>query len=234
MSSTCAQTSARSRASVAEPEPKIPERASATGDQPAGHSLRSSAIRLACHSSSVVTMPAIMARIRSASPRWLPSKRAGRWSLRIATAASTPASTRTAKTSTSSANQPWWPSHGSVAWRSTAPIIAITIVGQEDEEPPEDRGVHQARDRAAGTACAGRARSRPRCGRAAAGRRSAPTACPSARGPRSASPAREQSGGDGEHRRERKPSGQDVYGERAFRSSAVIAGTISVRSPITA
>ena len=46
--------------------------------------------------------------------------------------------------------------------------------------------------------------------------------------------AREQAAADGERGRERERSGGDVYCERAFLSSAVIAGTISVRSPITA
>ena len=46
--------------------------------------------------------------------------------------------------------------------------------------------------------------------------------------------AREQEAADGEGRRQSGRSEQDVYGPRAFLSSAVIAGTISVRSPITA
>ena len=45
---------------------------------------------------------------------------------------------------------------------------------------------------------------------------------------------REQGAADGERDRERDRSGGDGYAERAFLSSAVIAGTISVRSPITA
>ena len=135
MISTWAQTKTRSSTSVAEPSPKRPDSASETGDHDAGHSLRPSAIRDACQSSSVVTIPAIRARIRSASPRWLPSKRAGRWTLRITTAPITPASTSTANTSTISANQPWCPSQGSVASRSTAPIIAITIVGKRTRKP---------------------------------------------------------------------------------------------------
>ena len=44
----------------------------------------------------------------------------------------------------------------------------------------------------------------------------------------------EQRAADGERRRQRQRSGQDLYAERALLSSAVIAGTISVRSPITA
>jgi hypothetical protein len=46
--------------------------------------------------------------------------------------------------------------------------------------------------------------------------------------------APEQETADGQRRGERERSGQDVYDPRAFRSSAVIAGTISARSPITA
>jgi hypothetical protein len=45
--------------------------------------------------------------------------------------------------------------------------------------------------------------------------------------------AGEEGAADGERRRERKRSERDGY-DRTFRSSAVIAGTISVRSPITA
>ena len=103
---TWAQTKTRSRTSVVPLSANRPESASETGDQLAGHSFMPSAIRDACQSSSVVTMPAISARIRSASPRWLPSKRAGRCTLRMKSAAITPHRTSTANTSTISANQP--------------------------------------------------------------------------------------------------------------------------------
>ncbi len=83
MISTCAHTNTRSSTSVTSPSPKRLESAFDTGDQSAGHSFSPSAIRDACHSNSVVTIPAIMARIRSASPRWLPSKRFGRCTLRM-------------------------------------------------------------------------------------------------------------------------------------------------------
>ena len=69
------------------------------------------------------------------SPRWLPANRAGRWTLRIHSAATTPTSTNTANTSTSSAYQPWCPSHGSVARLSTTPISAIRIVGNSTRKP---------------------------------------------------------------------------------------------------
>jgi hypothetical protein len=47
-------------------------------------------------------------------------------------------------------------------------------------------------------------------------------------------PAREQVAADAKGCREGDRSEEDVYGPRAFLSSLVIAGTISVRSPITA
>jgi hypothetical protein len=47
-------------------------------------------------------------------------------------------------------------------------------------------------------------------------------------------PAREQEAADRESRGEGDGSNRDVYGPRAFLSSAVMAGTISLRSPITA
>ncbi len=46
--------------------------------------------------------------------------------------------------------------------------------------------------------------------------------------------AGEEAAADDERRRERQRSGHDIYGARVLLSSAVIAGTISVRSPITA
>jgi hypothetical protein len=46
--------------------------------------------------------------------------------------------------------------------------------------------------------------------------------------------AAEQDPADGQRQRQRDRSEQDVYGPRAFLSSAVTAGTISDRSPITA
>ena len=75
------------RLACRDPPPNRCESAFETGDQPAGHSFRPSAIRDACQQrASVVTIPAISARIRSASPRWLPSNRAGRCTLRITNA----------------------------------------------------------------------------------------------------------------------------------------------------
>ena len=182
-------------------------------------------MRDACQSSSVVTIPAIIARIRSASPRWLPSKRAGRWTLRISTAPITPASTSTANTSTSSANQPWWPSHGSVASRSTAPIIAITIVGNRTRKPqkiaawirPGTRRWSSLRWPSTISASL-----RAPLRQVVEARRSA---CPSAPGRRAAAPgARTGMPLTASAAASASAPASTVYGERAFLSSAVIAG----------
>ncbi len=167
MISTCAHTKTRSSASVAEPSPNRPESASDTGDQPAGHSFRPSAIRAACQSSSVVTIPAIIARIRSASPRWLPSKRAGPLHLADQHRADH-AGQHQHREHVDQQREP------ALVAEPRQRGVAVDRADhrdhdrrEEDEEAPEDRRVHQARDRAAGAACAGPARSRPRCGRAA-------------------------------------------------------------------
>ena len=135
MRSTCAQTRTRSASSVRGPPPNRFESAFETGDQPAGHSFRPSAIRDACHRRSVVTIPAMSVRIRSASPMWLPSNRAGRCTLRMMNAVTTPANTITAKMSTRSANHPWCPSHGIVSSFATTAITAITMVGKRTRKP---------------------------------------------------------------------------------------------------
>jgi hypothetical protein len=46
--------------------------------------------------------------------------------------------------------------------------------------------------------------------------------------------AREEAAGDGDQGGEAERAGEDGYERLAFRSSALIAGTISCRSPITA
>ena len=121
-------------------------------------------------------------------------------------------STSAAKTSTSSAYQPWRPSHGSVWWRSTIADHRDHDRRQQHAEAPEDERVHEPRARAARAACAGRARSSPRCAarrrgvaararaaprRAAAGRAAARGARTAARRPRSRRRARRAAGTDG-------------------------------------
>ena len=189
----------------------------------AGHSFSPSAIRDACQQQQRGHDRRRSAR-GSGRPRrgGCPRSAPGAATLRMQHArAITPTSTSTANTSTSDANQPWWPSHGSVASRSTAPIIAIRIVGNRTRKPQKIERVHQPRARAAGAACAGRARSRPRCGRAAARRRERSTGLP-ARTSRDeqARAAGEERAADGERGRERERAGGDGYAPRAFRSSA--------------
>jgi hypothetical protein len=132
---TCAHTKMRSRVSSHPPSLISVEMAFETGDQPAGHSLIPRAICEACQSRSVVTISAMRPRMKSASPRWLPSNRGGRCTLRIRNADATPTSTSTQKTSTRRKNHPWWPSQGSVQSASTAPRSAITIVGKSTTKP---------------------------------------------------------------------------------------------------
>ena len=114
----------------------------------AGHALKPSAIWHACQKRSVPTIPAMSARMRSASPRWLPLKRGGCCALRIQNAAATPTSTSAQKRSTRSANQPWLSSH--VSGDPEKVRLAVDDVDQrdqdrreEDDEAPEDERVHE-------------------------------------------------------------------------------------------
>ena len=153
-------------------------------------------------------MPAISARIRSASPRWLPSKRAGRWTLRITTAAITPTSTSTRE----------HVDHQREPALVAEPRQRRVLVDradhrdhdrrEEDEEAPEDRRVHQPGHEPLEAASAGRARSRPRCGRArhvagALDRLAEPDEVDEQLGA-----PREQPAADGQRRGERERSGE--------------------------
>ena len=127
--------------------------------------------------------------------------------------------------------QPWWPSHGSVACGSTAAIVAITIVGKRTRKPqkmnacirPGNEPVEQlllAEDDRRLVAELPR-----RVGRAVVRARAAHL-----RG-EEAGAAREQPAAGDEQDGERDRG--DGYSARTFLSSALIAGTISCRSPIT-
>jgi hypothetical protein len=132
---TCAHTNTRSSTRVVSLWPNSPDSAFEAGEADFGQSRIPSPIRAACHSSSVSAIVAMSARIRSASPRWLPSNRRGRRTLRMYRAAATPIRTSTANRSTRNAYQPWWPSHGSVACLSTMAMIAMRIVGSRTMKP---------------------------------------------------------------------------------------------------
>ena len=106
--------------------------------------------------------------------------------------------------------------------------------GEEDEEAPEDRGVHQARAEPLEELALAEHDHRLVAGAArqvveARRRLAHPHQVHEQLGP-----AGEQHAGHRQRRGERERSHQRVYCDRALRSSAVIAGTISVRSPITA
>ena len=147
----------------------------------------------------------------------------------------TPTRTSTANASTSSANQPCSPSHGSVESRSTIPIIAITIVGNSTRKPqkmnacisPGTRRWNSLRWPSTTTAS-----WRRRAGTSPA--RSIPDGLPM-RTSRTSSSARRA------NRPPARPSAaarasalSSNYASLARRSSAVIAGTISLKSPTTA
>ena len=215
------------------PPPNRLESAFATGDHDAGHSFSPSAIRVACHSSRVVTMPAIMARMKSASPMWLPSNRAGRCTLRMKNAAHTLSSTSSANRSTRNANQPWWPSQGKRRVAIDGRDHRHDDGREQHDEAPEDQRVHHPR-------------AQPLQQLALADRDHRLLAhalrhvVEPGRGLAEAHDPDEQPGAAGEdaaghcQRRQQRDQGDGLYPAPAFRSSAVIAGITSCRSPITA
>ena len=216
MISTCAQTKARSSTLVTEPSPNRPESALDTGDEPAGHSFRPSAIRVACQSSSVDDDPGDQRQdqVGLAQVAALEARRALHLADRAA--AITPASTSTAKTSTSSANQPWWPSHGSVASRSTAPISAIRIVGKRTRKPQKIAawirpGTEPLEQLALAEHDLGLVAGAPRQVAGALRRLAHPHEADD-----QARPPGEQGAADGERRREGERSGQDAMASAPF------------------
>ena len=235
MISTCAHTKTRSSTSVTPPSPNSPDSASDTGDQPAGHSLMPSAIRDACHSSSVETMPGDHGQdeVGLAEVAALEALRA----LDLADAERPDhAEQHGHREHVDQQREPALVAEprqrGVLAHR---PDHRDDDRREEDDEAPEDQRVHEPRARAAGTACAGPARSSPRCARA---RGTSPVRS-------TGLPSRTRSTSSLARRANRPPQtasaaasatapASDGYAERAFLSSAVIAGTISVRSPITA
>ena len=90
---------------------------------------------MAFHSRSVPTIARIVSRIRSASPRWLPSNRAGRCTLRIQNAVRTPSATSVANTSVSNANHAALPRNGRFQAGSTIATDASRIDGSSTMNP---------------------------------------------------------------------------------------------------
>ena len=172
--------------------------------------------------------------MKSASPRCEPSKRRGRTTLRIHTATAIPASTARMKTSTIAMYHPWRPSHGNDHPRSIAPIPAIRIVGKRTRKPQKISAcITPGTKRWNSLRC-------PRTIVASFLTRRGDVVGALERARRTDEPqqeecaAREQPAGNGEERRKGDGAGDGGYEPLTFLSSAVIAGTISCRSPITA
>ena len=208
-----------------------------TGDQPAGHSFRPAAIRVACQSSSVE-------HDRRRSSRGSGRPRRG----------GCPRSARAAATLriTTAATHAGQHEHGEDVGEQREPALVAE---------PRERGVAVDRARSSPSRSSGTGRGSPRrstrasgpapsrCSslrwpstivaslrsRAAARRRSARPAC---RMPHQADEAAAPGARTGRRRRRAAPRARarrpGRHAARAFRSSAVIAGTISCRSPITA
>ena len=185
MITTCAHTKARSSTSVAPARRRTGRTAPLeTGDQPAGHSSRPSAMREACHRSSVDAIPAIRPRIRSASPMWLPVE------------APRPLHLADPEGGRHAAQH----EHGEHVDEQREPALvpeprqcrlAVDHPDHRHEDGREaERGSPRRSARAsvqgrnAGGACAGPTRSRPRCGGGAGGSRCDRWARPSGRGGR--------------------------------------------------
>ncbi len=242
MTRTCAQTKTRSSTSVVVSSEKSPESAFDTGDQPAGHVFRSSAMRVACQRPSDVTIAAMSPRMRSASPRWLPSKRRGRWILRIENARED-ADEHEAREDVDEervpalvSSQPSGEPEESGFSRSRIAAVAMKIVGKRTRKPQKMKACTRP-----GT----RRWSSLRCPSTIAVSLPIRTGAPTCAAP--AFPA--APGGRGRGRADRTPSPRRRPRRRArprrrrsrrcsasltFLSSAEIAGTTSCRSPITA
>ncbi len=234
MISTCAHTKTRSSTSVTPPSPNSPDSASDTGDQPAGHSLMPSAIRDACHSSSVHDDPGDHGQdeVGLAEVAALEALRA----LDLADAERPDhAEQHGHREHVDEQREPALVAEprqrGVLAHR---PDHRDDDRREEDDEAPEDQRVHEPRPEPLEQLALAQ-HDRRLVARAlghvagAVDRLAQPDEVDQQLGA-----PREQAAADGERGRQRDRSGEDRYAERAFLSSAVIAGTISVRSPITA
>ena len=148
-------------------------------------------------------------------------------------AETTPTSTSTAKMSTSSAYQPWWPSHGNVACLETAPIIAITIVGPSTRKPqkmnawirPGTEPLQQLALTKHDRRLVAHAPLEPAAAVDRRARADQRDEKPDA--------VHEQRPAHPEGEAERDCPGRDAYEPLTFLTRSLIAGTTSCRSPIT-
>ena len=195
-----------------------------------------SAIRVACHSSSVSTIVAISARIRSASPRWLPSKRPGVDDL----------------ADVQRGDHADQHEHREQVDEQRVPALVAqprkrrVLVDDRDhrdhdrrrqhQEAPEDERMHQPRAEALEQLALAEHDRRLVLDPPSGCRRRGTTgcACRATRPDQQADPAAEQRAAD-DHRGSKRDGGdRRDYVPFAFRISALIAGRISCRSPITA
>ena len=138
------------------------------------------------------------------------------------------------KTSTIAMYQPWRPSHGNDQSRSIAPMPAIRIVGKRTRKPQKISACISARHEPLEQLALAEHDRRLvlHAPRDVVGAVERPRRADEPHEEERA--AREQPAGDGEQRREGDGAGRGCYDPLTFLSSAVIAGTISCRSPITA
>ena len=166
--------------------------------------------------------------MRSASPRWLPSKRRGRTTLRMKKRDATPISASTQNTLASASYQAQCGAASCVDDRDHRERDRR----EEHDEGPEDEGVHQARDEPLQQLALAEHDDRllaQAVGHVVAALDAGRLAHPDE--PRQQQHAAgEEDAGDGDG------GGQREAGDHPLtrRSSAVIAGTISSTSPITA
>ena len=216
------------------PDGKTFDSAFERNDQLAGHSFSPAAISAACQQTSVTTTAVISPRIRYASPRCEPSKRRGRTTARMTTAVGDADEHEDDEEVDEQHVPALVPEPRQRRVHVDRGDHRHQDRREEDEEAPEDERVHQPRH----DALQQRALAEHVDRFVADARRRVAAAV---RRPRSADEPREeqrapseQRARHDEQRRESDRAGGDAYVPRAFLSSALMAGTISCRSPITA
>ena len=183
-----------------------------------------------------IAIVAISARIRSASPRWLPSKRRGRWTLRIQTRRDH-ADQHEHGEQVDEQRVPALmaePRAASSACRRS-PISAIRIVGSSTRKPQKMNAcISPGPKRWSSLRCPSTIVASLRARRPTSPVRSTGWRAARTRPTSSAHAPGEQRAADGDRGGERDGGGDRDYVPLAFLISAEIAGTISCRSPITA
>ena len=210
-----------------------------TGDHASGHSSIPSAIRDACQRRSVVTISAIRPRIRSASPRWLPSNRAGRCTLRIRNADDDADEHEDAEEVDEEEEPPLVPEPRQRPVGVDGAEERHDDRREEDDEAPEDEGVDQpgaeALEELPLPEDDRRLVAHPAADLAGAVDGLPEPDDPVERGARAARRGLPATPSDDERARpRRRPCSRRAHDDRAARIAADSAGRISCMSPITA